>query len=65
MAPNSEIASPSLSGEVATNNSKETYLIDSVDTAFKLLGPDHKIEVGGVPDPKVSGISCFYSRAKK
>ena len=26
-----------------------------MDTAFQLLGPDHKIEVGGVPDPKVSG----------
>lgn len=40
------------------------YEIGSVDTAFKILGPDHKIEVGGVPDPKVSGITCFYSRAK-
>ncbi len=40
------------------------YEIGSVDTAFQLIGPDHKIEVGGVPDPKVSGITCFYSRAK-
>lgn len=42
----------------------EPYEIGTVDTAFQLLGPDHKIEVGGVPDPKVSGITCFYSRAK-
>lgn len=40
------------------------YEIGSVDTAFKLLGPDHKIEIGAVPDPKISGITCFYSRAK-
>ncbi|MFO0763971.1 MAG: CreA family protein [Candidatus Gracilibacteria bacterium] len=43
----------------------DPYEIGSVDTAFKILGPDHKIEVGGVPDPKVSGVTCFYSRAKK
>lgn len=43
----------------------DPYEIWSVDTAFKLIGPDHKIEVGGVPDPKVSGVTCFYSRAKK
>jgi CreA protein len=42
----------------------DPYEIGSVDTAFKLLGPDHKIEVGWVPDPKISGITCFYSRAK-
>jgi catabolite regulation protein CreA len=48
------------SSEVQT----EPYEIGSVDTAFKIVGPDHKIEVGGVPDPKVSGITCFYSRAK-
>lgn len=42
----------------------DPYEIGSVDTAFKLLGPDHKIEVWGVPDPKISGITCFYSRAK-
>lgn len=40
------------------------YEIGSVDTAFKLIWPDHKIEVGAVPDPKIEGITCFYSRAK-
>lgn len=49
------------SGEVSII---EPYTIGSVDTAFQLLGPDHQIEVGGVPDPKVSGVTCFYSRAK-
>ena len=44
--------------------SKESYKIGTVDTAFKLIWPDHKIEIGWVPDPKISGITCFYSRAK-
>ena len=43
----------------------DSYEIGSVDTAFKILWPDHSIEVGWVPDPKVSGVTCFYSRAKK
>jgi CreA protein len=48
----------------STTQKQDPYTIGSVDTAFKLIWPDHKIEVGGVPDPKVSGITCFYSRAK-
>lgn len=40
------------------------YEIGSVDTAFQRIGPDHNIEVGAVPDPKVSGVTCFYSRAR-
>ncbi len=62
------IASSAVSGEITltkNNPSTDPYTINSVDTAFKFLGPDHTIEVGGVPDPKVSGITCFYSRAKK
>lgn len=35
-----------------------------VDTAFKLLGPDHKIVVEAYDDPKVQGVTCFVSRAK-
>lgn len=38
--------------------------IGSVDTAFKLLGPDHKIVVEAYDDPKVSGVTCYVSRAK-
>lgn len=37
----------SVSGEVQSVQSKqEPYKIGTVDTAFKLIGPDHKIEVG-------------------
>lgn len=54
---------PILSGEI--QKAWSPYEIGSVDTAFQLIGPDHQVEVGGVPDPKVVGVTCFYSRAKK
>lgn len=38
--------------------------IGSVDTAFKLIGPDHKVVVEAFDDPGVEGVSCFVSRAK-
>ena len=39
--------------------------IGEVDTAFKLIGPDHKIVVESYDDPKVGGVTCYVSRAKK
>ncbi|MEE3100326.1 MAG: CreA family protein [Pseudomonadota bacterium] len=39
--------------------------IGEVDTAFKLLGANHKIVVEAFDDPKVEGVSCFVSRAVK
>ena len=38
--------------------------IGSVDTAFILLGPDHKVVVEAYDDPAVEGVTCFVSRAK-
>ncbi len=38
--------------------------VGSVDTAFKLLGANHKIVIEAFDDPKVAGVSCFVSRAK-
>ncbi|QBC33275.1 MULTISPECIES: CreA family protein [Pandoraea] len=38
--------------------------IGDVDTAFKLVGPDHKIVVDAYDDPKVHGVTCYVSRAK-
>ena len=38
--------------------------VGEVDTAFKLVGPDHKIVVEVFDDPKVNGVSCFLSRAR-
>ncbi|MFZ6771491.1 CreA family protein [Undibacterium sp. SXout7W] len=38
--------------------------VGSVDTAFKLIGPDHKVVVEAYDDPKVAGVTCYVSRAK-
>lgn len=38
--------------------------IAEVDTAFKLLGPNHKIIVEAYDDPVVKGVTCHLSRAK-
>ncbi len=38
--------------------------VGSVDTAFKLIGPDHKVVVDAYDDPRVEGVTCFVSRAK-
>ena len=38
--------------------------IGEVDTVFKLIGPDHKIVVDAHDDPRVSGVTCYVSRAK-
>ncbi len=39
--------------------------IGSVDTTFKLIGANHKIIIEAFDDPKISGVSCHLSRAKK
>jgi CreA protein len=39
-------------------------VIGSVDTEFKLIGPDNKIVVEAFDDPEVTGITCYISRAK-
>ena len=38
--------------------------IGEVDTVFKFIGPDHKIVVDAHDDPRVSGVTCYVSRAK-
>jgi CreA protein len=38
--------------------------IGEVDTVFKLIGPDHKIVVDAYDDPKVTGVTCYVSRAR-
>jgi len=39
-------------------------LIGSVDTDFKLLGPDNKIVIEAFDDPDIAGVTCYISRAK-
>ncbi|WP_058912373.1 protein CreA [Entomohabitans teleogrylli] len=38
--------------------------VGSVDTAFKMIGPDHKIVVEAFDDPDVKNVTCYLSRAK-
>ena len=47
---------------VATARAEE---IGHVDTAFKLIGANHKIVVEAFDDPKVEGVTCFLSMARK
>jgi CreA protein len=38
--------------------------IDSINTNFRLLGPDDKIIVERYDDPRVENVSCYMSRAE-
>ncbi len=38
--------------------------IGEVDTAFKLIGPNHKIVIEAFDDPLISGVTCHVSRAR-
>lgn len=38
--------------------------IGSVDTVFKMLGPNHKIVIEAFDDPLVPGVTCHVSRSK-
>ncbi|MGQ6050186.1 protein CreA [Serratia sp. IR-2025] len=48
----------------ATFGSAQAEQVGSVDTVFKLLGPDHKIVVEAFDDPDVKNVTCYISRAK-
>ncbi|CAA7622000.1 CreA family protein [Magnetospirillum sp. UT-4] len=39
--------------------------IGSVSTVFKMLGPNDKVVVEAFDDPKIDGVTCYLSRAKK
>jgi CreA protein len=38
--------------------------IGSVDTEFKFIGPNHKVEVDVADDPRVQGVSCYLALPK-
>lgn len=38
--------------------------IGEVSTAWKLIGPNHKIVMEAFDDPGVAGVTCYVSRAK-
>ena len=39
--------------------------IGAVSTAFKLIGPNHKIVVEAYDDPLVQGVTCYVARGLK
>ena len=38
--------------------------IGAVSTAFKLIGPNHKIIITAFDDPQVSGVTCYVARPR-
>jgi len=38
--------------------------LGEVSTAFKLIGPNHKVVVEAYDDPLVRGVTCYVSRAR-
>ncbi|WP_051219058.1 CreA family protein [Oceanobacter kriegii] len=49
----------------ATFTSANAEVIGEVDTAFKLIGKNHRIVIEAFDDPKVEGVACHLSRARK
>ncbi|MGG7446270.1 protein CreA [Kosakonia oryzendophytica] len=49
---------------LATLSGAHAEQIGSVDTVFKMFGPDHKIVVEAFDDPDVKNVTCYISRAK-
>jgi CreA protein len=40
------------------------HRVGSVNTEFKLIGPDHKIVIESYDDPKIDGITVFISKSQ-
>jgi CreA protein len=38
--------------------------LGSVNTEWKLIGPDHKVVVSVFDDPDIPGVACYLSRAR-
>ena len=44
---------------------QKRHVVGSVNTEFKLIGPDHKIVIESYEDPKIDGITVFISKSQK
>jgi CreA protein len=44
--------------------SEKQNILGSVNTEFKLIGPDHKIIIESYDDPKIDGITVFISKSQ-
>ncbi|MBX9869875.1 MAG: CreA family protein [Burkholderiaceae bacterium] len=58
------VSSLALACTLLVGDNAQAENIGSVDTAFILIGPDHKVVVEAYDDPKVKGVTCYISRAK-
>jgi CreA protein len=57
--------SPLLLGLAAlAPSAAQAETLGEVSTAFKLIGPNHKVVVEAYDDPKVAGVTCYVSRSK-
>ncbi len=45
--------------------SAQSEEIDCITTSWKLIGSNHKVCVQAFDDPKVKGVACHISQAKK
>lgn len=45
-------------------SAKDRWDVGTVDTAFKLIGPNHKVAVEAFRDPDFPSIVCYVSYAK-
>jgi CreA protein len=43
---------------------QKRHIVGSVNTEFKLIGPDHKIVIESYEDPKIDGITVFISKSQ-
>lgn len=43
---------------------EERNILDSVNTEFKLVGPDHKTIIESYDDPKIDDITVFISKSQ-
>ena len=46
------------------SSNHDSHEIGSVNTAFKMFGSDHVVDVANFQDPKIPNIICSLSRAK-
>jgi CreA protein len=52
------------SGAALTSCGPKPHTVGSVNTEFKLIGPDHKIVIESYDDPKIDGITVFISKSQ-
>jgi CreA protein len=51
-------------GMMAFAGMAHSEVLGSVDTAWKLMGANHKVVVSALDDPEIPGITCHMSMAK-